>query len=164
MSRVFDGAADLGRRQLDVVRLQVATLKAIGLPPDDVRLDRGLEFLRGQARRDHDGLWFSIFATDVWPTAFALRALLASGSARSAEDVSRAVTWLVNAQIATDRHGDAGTWSFQSGNQTMPDSDDVGVVLAPLGMALDLSQAPPLDPAVAAPIRPAGRSRRSGSR
>jgi len=29
MSRVFDGAADLGRRQLDVIRLQIATLKAI---------------------------------------------------------------------------------------------------------------------------------------
>ena len=29
MSRLFDGAADLGRRQLDVIRLQVATLRAI---------------------------------------------------------------------------------------------------------------------------------------
>jgi hypothetical protein len=46
------------------------------------------------------------------------------------------------------------TWSFQSGNQTMPDSDDVGVVLGPFGMALDVSHPDRLPDAVAAEVRP----------
>src|SRR5205814_10207381 len=59
--------------------LTLATLKAIGVPAGDTRFTRGLKFLAGQARREGDGIWFSIFNTDVWPTAFSLRALLASG-------------------------------------------------------------------------------------
>jgi squalene cyclase len=134
--------------------LTLATLKAIGISPDDARFTRGLKFLAGQARREGDGLWYSIFNTDVWPTAFALRALLASGLPRSRPEVAAAARWLVQAQLAVPEQPGAGTWSFQSGNQTMPDSDDVGVVLAPLGMALDATAQALLPADVVARVRP----------
>jgi squalene cyclase len=133
--------------------IALATLKVLGVPADDARVTRGLAFLRGQSRRDHDGLSFSIFNTDIWPTAFALRALLASGSERGSDEVARAAQWLAGAQIPAG--DERGTWSFQSGNQTMPDSDDVGVTLGPLGMALDASSSSLLSEGAVAAVRPA---------
>jgi squalene cyclase len=132
----------------------LGTFKAIGLDPRDQRYARGVNFLAGQARREPDGLWYSIFNTDVWPTAFALRALIASGTSRASDEAARATRWLAGAKVP-GRDGRGGvTWSFQSGNQTMPDCDDVGVVLAPFGMALDASHPDRLPDAVAGEVRP----------
>jgi squalene cyclase len=134
--------------------LTLATMKAIGVPADDARMTGGIQFLAGQARREGDGLWYSIFNTDVWPTAFATRALLASGLPRSRPEVAAATRWLVSSQLSVPGKPEEGTWSFQSGNQTMPDSDDVGVVLAPLGMAIDASHPDQLADQTAALVRP----------
>ena len=142
--------------------LGLATLRAIGRPMDEPRSQRALGFLAEQARPSDHGSWYSIFNTDVWPTAFALRALLLSGMAPGNEAVARAADWLVSAEIPVPAKSrgtgggtrDAGTWSFQSGNQTMPDADDVAVVLGPLGMAIDATGADRLNAGVAARVRP----------
>ena len=106
--------------------LALATLRAIGIPAGDPRAARGLAWLLGQRRRDGDGVWFSIFGSDVWTTAFTLRALLLSGVAGDHPAVTRATAWLLAAQHAE--------WGFQAGTTTMPDCDDVAVALGPLGI------------------------------
>jgi squalene cyclase len=133
--------------------LCLATFKALGISADDARFSRGVQFLAGQAIRDGEGLWFSIFGTDIWPTAFVVRALLASDAPRDGKEIAQGVRWLVDNQIPVSANH-SGTWSFQSGNQTMPDSDDVGVVLGPLAMALDASRPDALPADIVALVRP----------
>jgi hypothetical protein len=76
------------------------------------------------------GLRYPIFQSDVWTTAFDLRALIAGGARPSRLGLLRATRWLMDCQ-----HD--GSWAFQQNNTAMPDSDDVGVVLASLAEARD---------------------------
>lgn len=125
--------------------LALPTLVAAGLPKDDPRVQRGVQWLLEQRVRDAGGLHFNAFGSAVWSTAFDLRALFAGGVAPSDAGVQRALTWLVDSQLtvpqpAVDNRNPGaprtGGWGFQRGNHTMADCDDAGVVLSALGEAL----------------------------
>jgi squalene cyclase len=133
--------------------LMLAALAALGVDAGDPRVTEGRRFLAARAihGRTKDGaatLWFPIFETDVWTTAFFLRALLASGVPPGDPRVQRAVQWLCDCQCG-------GAWAFQRLNVTMPDCDDVAVVIAALAMALQRDRGAPLEPPLAERTRQA---------
>ncbi|HEY0712378.1 MAG TPA: oxygenase MpaB family protein, partial [Polyangia bacterium] len=107
--------------------LAIAALHAMGRT-DDPRVSFALSWLEAQKESDESGLRYKIFQADVWTTAFDLRALMASGAHPSRLGLMRAARWLIDCQ----RHG---SWAFQQKNTSMPDCDDVGVVLATLANA-----------------------------
>lgn len=124
-------------------------LKAAGLTLNDPVLARGVQWMLAQRRRDENKkqLHYDGFGTEVWSTAFDVRALLASGVGAEDVDVQRALDWLCEAQLeipmpAVDNRQPGaqldGGWAFQRTNHTLPDCDDAGVVLTALGHALEL--------------------------
>ncbi len=111
---------------------------------DDPRVQRGLAWFEAQAVRGPNGLHFDGFGSEVWATAFDVRALLDAGVAPADATVSRALEWLASAQSVTpmppfdNRKPNAvltGGFAFQRTNPTMVDTDDTGVVLSAIGAA-----------------------------
>jgi squalene cyclase len=94
----------------------------------DPRSEKALQWMEQQKETSRDGISYKIFQSDVWTTAFDLRALLAGGAPPSRLGLLRATRWLIDCQ-----HN--GSWAFQKQNTSMPDCDDVGVVLASLADA-----------------------------
>jgi squalene cyclase len=94
----------------------------------DPRMEKALTWMDRQKAASADGLCYKIFQSDVWTTAFDLRALLAGGAPPSRLGLLRATRWLIDCQKD-------GSWAFQQRNTSMPDCDDVGVVLASLADA-----------------------------
>ena len=117
--------------------LVLAAMFALGVPDADPRVVQGRRFLSSKRREGH----YPIFDTDVWTTAFLVRALLQSGTSPGDPAVWRAVEWLCGCQRG-------GGWAFQSGNTSMLDNDDAGVVIASLAMATDPARQPPLPYAI----------------
>jgi hypothetical protein len=113
--------------------LVLASMFTLGVAGDHPDFDAGLAFLAGKWRGDH----YPIFETDVWPTAFLVRALLEAGTPPGHPAVARAVDWLCRFQRA-------GAWAFQRDNISMPDCDDAGVVIAALAMAVAPGRQPGL--------------------
>jgi len=122
-------------------------LKGAGLTLNDPVLRRGVDWMLKQRRFTPQGVHWDGFGTEVWSTAFDVRALMASGYGPEDPDVSRALDWLVEAQLeipmpkVDNRQPGAqldGGWAFQRTNHTLPDCDDAGVVLTALGQALQL--------------------------
>jgi squalene cyclase len=111
--------------------LALAALHAMGLQHDP-RSTEALAWLDKQKQLDKASgqVRYPIFQSDVWTTAFDLRALVNSGARPSRLGLLRATRWLLDCQ-----HD--GSWAFQEHNTAMPDSDDVGVVLASLSEARD---------------------------
>ncbi|HYQ00566.1 MAG TPA: prenyltransferase/squalene oxidase repeat-containing protein [Polyangiaceae bacterium] len=116
-------------------------LAATGLPRSDPRIARALSWLQGKRRVTPDGLTYDAMGTDVWSTAFSALALHAAGESHDDETLSAARRYLLGAQcrrpmpVVNQRKPGAvrtGGWGFQRGNETMPDSDDTGIVLATL--------------------------------
>jgi squalene cyclase len=136
--------------------LILPALSAIGNDESRTMLTRALNWVDSQKIRDADGLHFAGFGTEVWATAFDVRALLAGGISPKDADVTRALEWLVDAQLqhrpmphVDNRKPNAvlsGGWAFQRTNHTMPDCDDAGVALTAIGMALN-------DPTLPADLR-----------
>lgn len=119
-------------------------LFAAGLAPTDARLARAIRWTRSRAVRDADGLWFDVFSTDVWTTAFHLRALLLAGVSRRDPRIVAALAWLCATQLDVPQPWPnqrtrgalrTGGWPFQTGNVTMADTDDTGVVLSVFALA-----------------------------
>lgn len=141
----------------------LAALYAAGLEPSDERVMRTVAWMRTRVVRDASGLWFDVFASDVWTTAFQLRALLASGVSRADPRIVRALEWLLSRQLDVPqpwpdqrrpREPKTGGFPFQTGNVTMADTDDTGVVLTSLGLARTPGRdGRPLDAALAERIR-----------
>ncbi len=107
---------------------------------------KAVSWVEAQARRDASGLHFDGFGSEVWATAFDARSFLEAGVTAKDPTVARAVQWLCSAQLTQPmpkvnnrQHGAhlSGGWAFQHSNPTMPDSDDTGVVLSALGLALE---------------------------
>ncbi len=126
--------------------LALPCLHAIGTPKAKSMLDRAVAWVLSQRVKDAKGLRFDGFGTEVWSTAFNVRALLAGGVPPNDPDLSRALQWLANAQLkkpmpkVDNRKADAvlaGGWAFQRTNHTMPDADDAGVTLTSFGMAIN---------------------------
>jgi squalene cyclase len=143
--------------------MMLPALHAAGLPVESGPVARGIEWLLSRRVNSEDGLWFDVFASDVWSTAFTMRALMRTGVPPADARITKGVEWLLSRQLTVDqpwpnqrkpgalKHGG---WPFQTGNETMADADDAGVVLSALGLALD----PPkpdgaLDPTLAARTR-----------
>lgn len=142
--------------------LALPALHAAGLPIEDPRIARGIEWLESQKVRDAKGLHFDAFGSAVWSTAFDVRALLASGVPASDPRIGNAVSWLVESQLeipqpAVDQRQKGaprtGGWAFQRGNHTMADCDDAGVVLSALGEALARTGPNALDAQIANRVR-----------
>ncbi len=106
--------------------LALAALKCLGSADKDPAFAQGLRWLRDQRVNDAGGgVRYDIFRTDIWPTSFAIRALIESGASPTSPMVARAVDWLAAAQRD-------GTWAFQEANTTTPDVDDAAVAMAAL--------------------------------
>ena len=113
---------------------------------------RALAWLETQKLRDGDQVYFTGYGTDVWSTAFDARALLAGGVVPSDPDLGRALEWMAGAQANATKqpHLDnrkpnavlTGGWGFQKANSTMVDSDDAGVTLSAVGLALEDAKLP----------------------
>lgn len=125
--------------------LLLPALHAAGLDVTSDPIERGVRWLLSRRVRTESGLWFDVFASDVWSTAFTVRALLRSGMPPGDARIERALEWLVSRQLdvpqpwPNQRRKDAvrtGGWPFQSGNETMADADDAGIVLSAFGLAL----------------------------
>jgi squalene cyclase len=126
--------------------VSLPALIALGVPANDGRLTRAIDWLLAQRIRDADGLWFASFASAVWTTALAARALMRSGISRSDARLSHSIDWLVRAQVHVNQPEPSqpkpgaprtGGYAFEGpGNVTMPDCDDTGVALGALGLSL----------------------------
>ena len=95
---------------------------------DDPRTVKALAWMDRQKEISAAGLCYKIFQSDVWTTAFDLRALFAGAAPPSRAGLLRATRWLIDCQRN-------GAWAFQRQNTSMPDCDDAGVVLASLADA-----------------------------
>lgn len=145
--------------------LMLAALHAAGLSTKEGPVKQGIDWLVSRRVDASDGLWFDVFASDVWSTAFTIRALVRSGIAPGDPRIERAVRWLLSRQLEVDqpwpnqRQRDAvkhGGWPFQTGNETMADADDAGIVLSALGLVLERPRVgAPLDAALARDVRAA---------
>ena len=124
----------------------IPALVALGVGKDDGRLTRAIDWLLGQRIRDDSGLWFASFMSSVWTTALAVRALIHSDVPRDDVRLGRALDWLVDAQIEVPQPAPSqprkdapriGGYAFEGPfNITMPDCDDTGVAVGPMGLAL----------------------------
>lgn len=126
--------------------IAVPALVAAGLPTNHDRVQRAVKWLLSRRVEDPRGVWFDVFSSDIWSTAFTLRALMLSGTRADDPRVVRGVEWLLDAQldvpmpIYNQRSPGAlrtGGWPFQTGNETMADCDDGGIVLSVFGLAMD---------------------------
>lgn len=142
--------------------IAVPALLAAGLSPDDPRVTRAERWLESRRVEDADGVWFDVFSSDVWSTAFGARALVLAGTPANDPRVVRAVEWLLDRQLQTpqplpnNRRPGAlrtGGWPFQTGNETMADCDDAGIVLSALGVCADAGLPAPLRPRVHQAVR-----------
>lgn len=123
----------------------IPALISAGLAPHDRRVRKARDWLLSRRVEDPKGVWFDVFAADVWTTAFYVRALLRGGMRAGDPRIVKAIEWLLSRQLdvpqpAVDNRQEnavrVGGWPFQSGNVTMADCDDAGVVLSALGTAL----------------------------
>jgi squalene-hopene/tetraprenyl-beta-curcumene cyclase len=138
-------------------------LFAAGVKPHEDALAKAIAWTRSRAVNDALGTYYDVFSTDVWTTAFHLRALLLSGASRRELRVVRALSWLASHQLEvpqpwpnqrTPRAVRVGGWPFQTGNVTMADTDDTGIVLSTLKLALmPGDDGHVLDPAIAADLQ-----------
>src|SRR5262249_21906425 len=120
--------------------LALAAYFALGVPTDDPTIVESVDWLKGdtilvspedKAGKQIEGQKrFNVFYTDIWPTAFVLRALLQSGTPVTAPAISRAINWLIAVQRS-------GSWAFQATNTTTPDMDDTAMATATLAIARD---------------------------
>jgi squalene cyclase len=113
--------------------LALAAYHALGVPSNDQTINETVEWLTTEptiVREDDGTTRFNVFYTDIWPTAFALRALLESGTPASDPAISRAINWLIAVQRS-------GSWAFQATNTTTPDMDDTAMAMATLAIARD---------------------------
>lgn len=125
--------------------LVIPAMVAAGLGVGDPRVRRAVQWIETRRVEEPDGVWYDVFSSDVWTTAFSLRAVLSTGISRSDPRVRSAIEWLLSTQLTVpqpwpdNRKHDAvrvGGWPFQSGNETMADCDDTGIVLSSFALAL----------------------------
>ena len=148
--------------------LMLAFYHAVGVGHGDPPFAKALAWIDGMeepreaapAQRS----WVCEFHSGVWSTAFALRALFASGVDRRATRVTQTLGFLLDSQVKKQQaridnlHLGAprtGGWAMQKGNDAMPDCDDTGMALMALGQALQAAGGDTIDPELVASIRAA---------
>jgi squalene cyclase len=124
----------------------IATLHAAGYSHSSDRMSRALRWLKAQGKETPQGLTFSTFSSEIWATTHSAYALLQSGVSAKDERISRALSWVVEAQCQEEQVEQLnpgrdtprrGGWAYQKTNVRLPDTDDTAVVLALLGEALE---------------------------
>jgi squalene-hopene/tetraprenyl-beta-curcumene cyclase len=116
-------------------------LRALGYPANDPVVERGWDALDIFTIDDGDAYRVQPCISPVWDTGLAVRALVDAGVPRNDERLTRAVTWLLQKQIAAvhgdwavkNRTGKPGGWAFEFENAWYPDVDDTAVVVMALG-------------------------------
>lgn len=161
--RLFQNADGSWNSNTVQTALALPALVAAGMSVDEDPVARGIAWLRSRRVEDPQGVWFDVFASDVWSTAFSLRALVRSGLAPGRPELVKSVEWLLSRQLTVpqpvpnNRKPDAvrtGGWPFQSGNETMADCDDAGIVLSAMALVLEPPiEGPPLPEALGARVR-----------
>ena len=115
-----------------------------GMPLDHPVMRKGIRGLDGFALEDEGGWRLQACMSPVWDTAWAVLALRRAGVAREDARLQRAVSWLLEEQIAPDAPGDwrvrcpgvpGGGWAFEFENDAYPDIDDTAVVVLALADA-----------------------------
>ena len=159
--RTFQNADGSWNDSTVISVMVLPALAAAGLSTSHPMLATALAWLDKQKVRDATGMHFAGFGTEVWATAFDVRALMAAEVPPGDPDISRALEWLVDAQCTQpmprvdNRKSDAvltGGWAFQRTNSTMPDCDDAGVALSALGIAYRWQKQGAVSPALHAKI------------
>jgi prenyltransferase beta subunit len=121
--------------------LMLAGLHASGMTRSDRPIKRALAWLRSMKRHQGDELRQNAMDNDVWSTALCTLALHAAGEPIDGDVLAPAVAHLLATQSREPMPAEnqrrigakrTGGWPFQRGNETMPDTDDTGVVIAVL--------------------------------
>lgn len=114
-------------------------LRALGYDAADPIVERGLRAVDNFAIETADTYRIQPCISPVWDTAWAMRALVASGLAPDHPAVVRAGEWLLSKQIldygdwaVKNRIGKPGAWAFEFDNRFYPDVDDTAVVVMAL--------------------------------
>lgn len=114
-------------------------LRALGYDAADPIVERGLRAVDNFAIETADTYRIQPCISPVWDTAWAMRALVASGLAPDHPAVVRAGEWLLSKQILDygdwaikNRTGKPGAWAFEFDNRFYPDVDDTAVVVMAL--------------------------------
>ena len=134
----------------------------IALDLEGFRLDhpvmrKGLSGMERFAVSDKTGWRFSACMSPVWDTAWVVRALRAAGVRPEDASMRRAISWLLDEQIAVGgdwqvrcRERECGGWAFEFDNDIYPDVDDTAVVVLAL---LEGGQPDMVTPAVERAVR-----------
>ncbi|KAB8315101.1 squalene--hopene cyclase [Tolypothrix campylonemoides VB511288] len=114
-------------------------LRALGYDAADPIVERGLRAVDNFAIETADTYRIQPCISPVWDTAWAMRALVASGLAPDHPAVVRGGEWLLSKQILDygdwaikNRTGKPGAWAFEFENRFYPDVDDTAVVVMAL--------------------------------
>lgn len=114
-------------------------LRALNYDAADPIIERGLRAVDNFAIETADTYRIQPCISPVWDTAWAMRALVASGLAADHPAVVRAGEWLLSKQIldygdwaVKNRTGKPGAWAFEFDNCFYPDVDDTAVVVMAL--------------------------------
>ncbi|ARV63031.1 squalene--hopene cyclase [Nostocales cyanobacterium HT-58-2] len=114
-------------------------LRTLGYDAADPIIERGLRAVDNFAIETADTYSVQPCISPVWDTAWAMRALVASGLAPDHPVVTRAGEWLLSKQIldygdwaVKNRKGKPGAWAFEFDNRFYPDVDDTAVVVMAL--------------------------------
>jgi squalene-hopene/tetraprenyl-beta-curcumene cyclase len=115
-------------------------LRSLNYDRHDPIIERGLQAIDRFVIETKDTYTVQPCISPVWDTAWAIRALVASGIAPNHPALVRAGEWLLSKQILNygdwaikNRSGKPGGWAFEFENRFYPDVDDSAVVV----MALD---------------------------
>ncbi len=131
----------------------IATLYALGRTPESVSIYSALSWFEKLKLWDGDRLRLRAFTNENWVTAFALRAMLYAGVSRDDPAVADALDYLCFSQsklpmpqvnLRRENATRIGGWGFETDNLILPDTDDTGIVMSALGLALDRAGVVPL--------------------
>jgi squalene-hopene/tetraprenyl-beta-curcumene cyclase len=123
-------------------------LKALNYSVHDPIVHRGLKAVDNFAIETDDTYCVQPCVSPVWDTAWAIRALVESGTSPDHPAIVRSARWLIEKQILDygdwaikNKKGTPGGWAFEFDNRWYPDLDDSAVVV----MALQLVKLPEED-------------------
>lgn len=139
-----------------VTLLAASALAALGVPRDDPRIRRALQYVASvKSYNSHDqvGLYVAPFESALWDTAQWTRALVHSGMPANDPAITKAVDFLIEYQSTKPSPWDwqtpppwapaSGGWPFEVGNERNPDLDSTQQVLSALIAVKNRSSNPP---------------------
>ncbi len=144
--------------------LAIAALYAFGRTPESWSIYSALQWFQKHEVWEGEKLYLRAFMNHNWMTALCLRALLYAHVPRNEDMIGNAVDYLCWSQsklpmpevnLSRENAHRIGGWGFEEDNLILPDTDDTGIVLSALGLALDRTHMHTLAPARAERTREA---------